>query len=355
MTNFIPIITSDSTISLYNTVINDVYHSNVGAYTEALNKYTVPSGILEFVKSNNSVHILDVCFGLGYNSKVAISEIWKINPNCKIKVTAIEIDPDVLALSCFADNENINSFCSSAFCELISGFININKVLNTLVEDVKEYEYPDVKNIQFISPDNLHLFFKSINKSSNNNKQPFQHNIYYKSISYRNKNVEHLSYNSNLLDIELYICDFRDIVNDLKPGYDYIFYDPFTPSIVPFLWTKHIFDILYKCLNDYGNLTTYTSAAPVRSGMIEAGFYVGRTDPVGKKTSGTIAYKSSTNLKTPLTEYEINLLDTTAGIPYYDATFEFGSAEILSNRIMLQQESGRLSSSKYIKKYKQQS
>lgn len=352
MTNFIPIITSDNTISLYNTEIKDVYHSNIGAYTEALNKYILPSGILEYVKINNSVHILDVCFGLGYNSKVAVSEIWKINPSCKIKVTAIEIDPDVLALSCFADTERINSACSNAFYDLISGFININEVLNNLSKDVKDYEYPDVKNVKFIRPDNLDLFFSSVNKSLLCNKTPFEHNIYYKSISCRNKNVYLLNYNSDFLDIELYICDFRDIAKELKTGYDFIFYDPFTPSILPFLWTKHLFDILYQHINEYGNLTTYTSAAPVRSGMLEAGFFVGRTEPVGKKTSGTIAYKNQANIKTPLTEYERNLLDTTAGIPYYDELLSANTHEILKYREELQLKSGRISSSKYIKNYK---
>ncbi len=114
-----------------------------------------------------------------------------------------------------------------------------------------------------------------------------------------------------------------------------------------------IFKELFRLLNDSGNLTTYSSAAPVRSGLIESGFHVGRTEPVGKKTSGTIAYKSAELLNNYLTDSEKGILETTAGIPYYDITFQSSSDEILKNRELMQKNSDKISSSKFMKsKYK---
>lgn len=39
--------------------------------------------------------ILDVCYGLGYNSAAAIEAVLAVNPNCRIELYGLELDPTV--------------------------------------------------------------------------------------------------------------------------------------------------------------------------------------------------------------------------------------------------------------------
>jgi hypothetical protein len=169
---FIPITTEDGTVSLYNFSVKDVYHSKVGASTEALYKYTLPSGLPEFVKKNNEVKILDVCFGLGYNSKVAVSEIFKINPDCKITINALEIDKKVLALSCILFDEIDNQFIQESFFNAIAKQIDVDTILDEYIKDVHKCS----PNMDEKLPEG----YKSIKAPEINQKL---HNIYYGYIS----------------------------------------------------------------------------------------------------------------------------------------------------------------------------
>ncbi len=66
-------------------------------------------------------------------------------------------------------------------------------------------------------------------------------------------------------------------------------------------------------------ILTYTSSAAVRSAMIEAGFYIGKIyNKTSDKFIGTIAVKNKSLIKYELTEDELGLLKTTAGIFYRD-------------------------------------
>ena len=69
------VITKDSSITFYNEEYGETYHSVTGAVEEAYKKFAEPA--LEAVKGKNDIKILDVCFGLGYNSAAAIDEILK--------------------------------------------------------------------------------------------------------------------------------------------------------------------------------------------------------------------------------------------------------------------------------------
>ena len=335
---FCPIKTEDGTISLYNFKVKDVYHSKIGAYTEALHKYTIPSGLQEFVKHHNEVKILDICFGLGYNSKVAVSEIFKINPDCKVTINAIEIDKKVLSLSCIFPAENEQDFIEQKFFTAINKQIDVNKVLEDYIKEIEEYS-PDLDEI-------LPSGYKSIQVPE---IKLLLHNIYYRTVSTRNIRSREASHINDLLTINIYTDEARKIINQIDTEHDFIFLDPFTPSKAPQLWSVEFFKKLYVLLKETGNLTTYSSASPVRAGMPEAGFFIGRTEPLGKRTSGTIAYKKKELLKNLLTEYEIGLLKTKAGIPYYDEDLSSTSEEIIQKRELMQKNSDRLSSGKYFR------
>jgi tRNA U34 5-methylaminomethyl-2-thiouridine-forming methyltransferase MnmC len=88
--------TDDNSITYHNDEYDETYHSSSGAIEEAQKKFVDACNIREFVKDKYSITILDVCFGLGYNTAVAIDNILKANPQCKINVIALENDMKIL-------------------------------------------------------------------------------------------------------------------------------------------------------------------------------------------------------------------------------------------------------------------
>lgn len=89
------IITADSSETFLNEEVGESYHSHKGAVEEALKKYVVPCKIKELAKIGKIV-ILDVCFGLGYNSAMAIDAALQENPECEIEVIGLELDTTII-------------------------------------------------------------------------------------------------------------------------------------------------------------------------------------------------------------------------------------------------------------------
>jgi len=89
------ILTADNTETFLNENVKETYHSYTGAVEEALKKYALPCNIKEKAKSGQ-LRILDVCFGMGYNSAMAIDVALKSNPDCQIEVIGLENDPEIV-------------------------------------------------------------------------------------------------------------------------------------------------------------------------------------------------------------------------------------------------------------------
>jgi hypothetical protein len=346
--DFYPVITEDGSCSLYNTKINDIYHSKIGAYTEALNKYVYPSGVLDFSIKNGNVQILDVCFGMGYNSIVAASKILELNNKTTVYITGIEIDPYVIAYSYFIDYKDCNKSLIKGYKRMLFSNPSIRRLIRKISKDVMFLSISRYKNTpsKWVGKKSGVKYFMVIENNS------ILHNIYYRSVSNRNRLSRVIRYNDHLVNIALYIDDARITLNELKSPFDYIFHDPFTPSKLPSLWSVNIFMKLFPILKANGNITTYSSSAPVRSGLIEAGFYIGASTPIGRKCSGTIAYKLIGNITCPLSTNELGILKTKSGIPYYDASFNLSNEEILNNRAFMVNDSDRITASQYYKQNK---
>ena len=89
------IITADNTETFLNETIGESYHSQTGAVEEAYKKYVIPCKIKELAQIGN-IKILDVCFGMGYNSAMAISSALEENPDCHIEVYGLEKDLEII-------------------------------------------------------------------------------------------------------------------------------------------------------------------------------------------------------------------------------------------------------------------
>jgi tRNA U34 5-methylaminomethyl-2-thiouridine-forming methyltransferase MnmC len=88
-------VTGDKSITFISSKYDEAYHSLTGAREEAFKKYSEPCRIKELAKKGN-IKILDVCFGLGYNSAAALETALKANPDCKIEIIALENDEGIL-------------------------------------------------------------------------------------------------------------------------------------------------------------------------------------------------------------------------------------------------------------------
>lgn len=76
--------TNDNSVTFFNETYQEYYHSLTGALEEAQKKYIEPLHVKDGMK------ILDICFGLGYNTYAAL-EAAKY-----LKIIALERDKEVL-------------------------------------------------------------------------------------------------------------------------------------------------------------------------------------------------------------------------------------------------------------------
>ncbi len=90
-----PVKTDDGSITFYNEYFQDVYNSVTGAIEEAEKKFVIPTKIPELAKSGK-IKILDVCFGIGYNTLMAIHKAKEINPDVKLEIVGLENDKEVI-------------------------------------------------------------------------------------------------------------------------------------------------------------------------------------------------------------------------------------------------------------------
>jgi len=89
------IITDDGSVTFFNEYFQDVYNSKTGAMQEAREKFVIPCKIPELAKKGK-IKILDICFGIGYNSLLAIHEALISNPDVEIEIIGLENDPEVI-------------------------------------------------------------------------------------------------------------------------------------------------------------------------------------------------------------------------------------------------------------------
>lgn len=416
MYEFYPYFTNDGSVGLYSKSDNDIYHSTYGALTEAYEKFILPSNLIENFKNKSEIRILDICYGIGYNSKSAINyllgnyyidtidtnniknnkyndmiytnnKILKTkenkphqNKNFNIFIKAIDTDKILALLSPFIIcnkkklprnyklpfiNEKISKMLNKPPKNIIKFYDEINLIF---YEKITE-KYPEIfedsdldfilnskKYKQFFDPNILRLFKLKQNErySALGLRQiySFLHNIYYRNISNSYKTGLKSLIKHNFI-FELKINDARKELESDNEMYDYIFLDAFTPAKCPALWTIDFFKELYKHLSSDGMILTYSNSAAVRNAFLNSGFFVGKIfNPNLNKFTGTIAVKNKTLIKHELSEYDLGLIKTKAGIFYRDENLDSLNEAIINRHKAEVENSNLISSSKFIKNYK---
>ena len=88
MSELIEVLTKDGSYSLRSNFFQENFHSLLGAFEETKIKFTDPSDLKRF--KGKSLNVLDICFGLGYNTASLLNEL--IKQKSYLNWYALEID-----------------------------------------------------------------------------------------------------------------------------------------------------------------------------------------------------------------------------------------------------------------------
>jgi len=88
LSELIEVLTKDGSYSLRSVFFQENFHSLLGALEETKIKFTAPSDLQRF--KSKSLNVLDICFGLGYNSASLLDEL--IKQKSYLNLYALEID-----------------------------------------------------------------------------------------------------------------------------------------------------------------------------------------------------------------------------------------------------------------------
>ena len=266
------VLTDEGSYSINSKEINhkiETLHTSTGAISESFEKFIKP---MKF-NYDEDIAVLDICAGLGYNSSAAIQDFMK-NGKKNLKIDMVEISHATLACGL-----------------LVPSPIREHDITKRAIEN------------ELIKQDYATLALEKTEIPSN-------------------------------IDISVFIEDARQTVQKLDDdSYDAIFLDPFSQNMAPELFSLEFFREFRRVIKDDGIIATYTSAAPVRSAFIQAGFYIGQGPIFGRKQGGTLASPNPLMLDTALPKNdEIRIALSDVGIPFRDENLNASSDYILEMR-----------------------
>jgi tRNA U34 5-methylaminomethyl-2-thiouridine-forming methyltransferase MnmC len=238
---------------------SETMHTTHGALLEARVKFVNPLKI----EGKKDVAILDICSGLGINAAVALETFLKLGKNLEsqqIEIDMVDVSWETLAASLIIP-----------------------------------------------SPIDSHVFIKKAVENYLINQKCILFQVEKEKIP---KNVT----------IRVHCQDAREMVKKIPPNkkYDAVFLDPFSPQKSPELYSQNFLLKIKDLLKKDGVILTYTSAAPVRYALIDAGLEVGEGPSLGRG-GGTIASPELKKISKPLNEDDERMIALSdAGIPFKD-------------------------------------
>ena len=298
---FIPQVTADGSYTFFSPTFQEAFHSHQGAKLEAELKF-VDATQLARLAQQPTVRLLDVCYGLGYNTAAALATIWQHNPTCHVQWYGLELDPNVPKAA----------------------------IAHQLLD-----QWP---------PAIVHLL-STVMQTADGRRQTAE-----KSIQHSTFNIQTLSHP---FTGQLLLGDARQTIQTVqKSGFqaDAIFLDPFSPMNCPQLWTVEFLDWVVHCLAPTGRLSTYSCSAAARTALRLAGLTLGSTPGVGRKSPGTIANLTGDQLPS-LSPKEEEHLQTRSSIPYRDPTLADTREAIIQRRRQEQAESNLETTSQWKKRW----
>lgn len=294
--SFVPQVTADGTYTFFSPEFQEAFHSNQGAKLEAELKFVQTTKLTELAQQP-TICILDVCYGLGYNTAAALEAIWQVNPECHVQWFGLELD---LTVPRTAIAHNLLFPWSEPVVQLLDRLAN----------------------------------------------PPYGHAGVCSSVGDRP-----IPFTGELL-----LGDARQTIQRVyHSGFqaDAIFLDPFSPMSCPQLWTVEFLGWVVRCLAPTGRLTTYSCSAAARNALRIAGLTLGSTPGVGRKSPGTVASFTGHHLPM-LSKKEEEHLRTRSSIPYRDPTLSDSMGVIIQRRRQEQAASALETTSQWKKRWLRQ-
>jgi len=229
------VLTKDGSVTFKNSDVDETYHSTSGAKEESLKKFVEPC--LDLISKKTKIKVLDICFGLGYNSAALLDALLS-NPKLKtvsVSITGIELDKNILLKILEIDSQFDSYYL------------------------IKELISKNIEKINSIMPDS---------------------NISHK-FTIKKDNIK----------LTLIIGNALSEVKLLNEKFNICFFDPFSPKKHPHLWTLEFFKDIFSLLDNNSILTTYSCARIVRDNLKSAGFTIKDGPCVGRRAPSTIAIK----------------------------------------------------------------
>ena len=269
--------TEDGSVTFWNEEYKEHYHTPAGARLEAMEKYIVPGKLAERLTKGH-VQLLDVCFGLGYNSLAAM-EIAAGGATSSLPVDDEDVIPPNLSITALEMDRRVVGAAAQ----------NIQRL------DADAFDWQQTLADLYTSGESRLTPQSSLN---------------------------------------IHWGDARHTITKLLPGaYDLVFLDAFSTQRNSELWTVDFLRKLRRVMKPDAVLLTYCAAIPVRAGLMEAGFFIGETEPIGRQRGGTIAAMRSEDIEIPLPDHELKMIkETTRGLPYRDPYGVWTNKEILRDR-----------------------
>lgn len=296
--------TADGSATFYSDQFGEWFHSRSGAYEEARSLYVQATRLVERAQSQDSITILDVCYGLGYNTAAALESIWAMQPATSVRLVGLELDVAVPGAA------------------IAQGLL-------------KDWPLPVQSALRAIT---------SHHRVTGGSLSPHPRP--------RSQSCEFDLSQTNL-DAQLLIGDARQHIKGLvEQGFqaDVIFLDPFSPPRCPQLWTVEFLGLVAQCLQPQGILVTYSGAAAVRAALKLAGLHIGSLAAPGRRWPSTLASYQNGDLP-PLSPQEQEHLVTRAAIPYRDPSLQDGAAAIQQRRSQEQAMSSLQSTSEWRRRW----
>jgi tRNA U34 5-methylaminomethyl-2-thiouridine-forming methyltransferase MnmC len=206
----------DGSFTAYSSEYDEHYHSTKdGALHESLYKHVIPA--YEHTKHLDEVHILDICFGLGFNT---LATLWYF------KQQALHAKMEFLQKTKFL--QKIYIYSPELDKELIESLVN--------------FSYP--QEFSELLP-----IIEAL--------------------------VENGVFQNEFWHVELFVGDAREYIKTLPHAkMDVVYQDAFSPSANPILWTQEYFADIKKLIKHSGIITTYSTALATRLALHHNGFNI---------------------------------------------------------------------------------
>lgn len=218
MKDFIPFYTKDGSIGLYSKKDKDIYHSVYGAYSEACDKFVLPAGFETYFLENKNIRILDLCYGIGYNTKAFLNYFLKFNENPSRYIEQIYTDnknkdicidtigDDNIKQEKYINSIDVDNMLNKDYIETIYTNNIFTKINRIFYKNKKNEKFREVKK-QKINFENFENYKKVLNKN-------FKKSI--KDIKGHNIKIDAVDINETLVKLSPFLKERKPLFNKYK-------------------------------------------------------------------------------------------------------------------------------------------